>query len=127
MDRREQIESIIVGTLLNSIHTTEFYDECKNLITPEMFHNGKLGEIYLIISDMFANGKDSTTPLDICEEYDWSLSDDLVRKMVDLATDFYFVSKKTAYNENIRLSNRFHKNYTYVTFADYVAKLYSMA
>ena len=69
MNRREKLERIIIGTLLESREGRNFYDDCRSLVTADMFGNDVCRKIYGFVQDMNRNGKEDTTPLAILDEY----------------------------------------------------------
>lgn len=119
MDRRQQIENIIIGTLLNDTEDFDWYSECKSCISPSMFQEARNMRIYTTIAQMKSRGLESTTPADIME-YDKGMAD-LAGYMFDIAIDNHFYTKKARYNSNLYYTcPERHPNYTQVTFTDYV-------
>lgn len=127
MTRREEIEDIIIGTLLNSNKENDYYEQVRYCVTADMFSNGKNRRIYEIIVKMRKDGLTDTCPSDIYA-YNSSLSCGFVAYMCELATDYYFFTKKLKYNRWINLNDTsIHKRYTNVSFDDYVSRLIKLA
>jgi replicative DNA helicase len=120
MDRRDTIESIIIGSLLNDFDG-EYFHACKSVIIPEMFRNKNYGKWYHMISDMHHDGYEDTTPLDIMQFNGWKTINDEVTDMMNVAWEYDFLTRKTLYNESIKLNKKLvHKPLTTVTFDAYV-------
>lgn len=120
MDRRDTIESIIIGSLLNDFDG-EYFHACKSVIMPEMFRNKNYGKWYQMISDMRQDGYDETTPLDIMQFNGWNTINGEVTAMMKVALEYDFLTRKTLYNESIKLNPELvHKPLTTVTFDAYV-------
>lgn len=102
MSRKEQLENIIIGTLLESTERRNYFDDCRCVLTADMFINEKNRKIYNIVSDMNRQGKVNTDPCTIFEEYGEAVSD-IVYDMVALCTDYSFLHLKTEYNERLFL------------------------
>lgn len=127
MDRRDTIESIVIGSLLND-YDGEYFHSCKAIIMPEMFRNGKYGEWYQMISDMRHDGYQDTTPLDLMEFNGWKTINDDVTAMLEVSREYDFLTKKTLYNESIKLNPELtHKPLTNTTFDDYVNRFIQLA
>lgn len=127
MDRRDTIESIVIGSLLNDFDG-EYFHSCKAIIMAEMFRNGKYGEWYQMISDMRHDGYQDTTPLDLMEFNGWKTINDDVTAMLEVSREYDFLTKKTLYNESIKLNQGLtHKPLTYTTFDDYVNRFIQLA
>ena len=120
MDRRDEIESIIIGSLLNDFDGEHFH-ACKSVIMPEMFRNKNYGKWYQMISDMHHDGYEDTTPLDIMQFNGWNTINDEVTDMMNVALEYDFLTRKTLYNESIKLDPKLvPKLLTTVTFDAYV-------
>ena len=121
MTRRQQIESIIIGTLLNSINGKNYYENCKSCITSDMFQSGENAKIYETIAEMSNNGKTDFSPYHLAMFNERLL--DIASYMCYLATDFYFEDKKARYNAMCYFySNGKRPEYTRVSFDDYVSR-----
>lgn len=121
MTRREQLEKIIIGTLLESTEQRNYYDDC-HCLSPDMFQDDKNRRIFGIIVDMNRQGKVNTTPCDIFNEYNEAVFD-IAADMCELCTDYSFIHLKTEYNErHFMASCVFGVEYTRtdVQFEDYV-------
>lgn len=126
MTRRQEIENIIIGTLLNTFDTDWFAD-CSYCITADMFTDGRNARIYSAIREYRKAGDKAITPYHLCEFDNEMLS--LAVYMEDLATDFYFLVKKVNYNERVWIAREFEGKrcrYTDVKFSDYVGKFLEM-
>ena len=124
MNRRDELENIIIGTLLESNTERNYYDDCGTIITADMFLDEKNRRVWKLIEDMNAKGLKETTPCDIYEEYGQEVAD-IVPWMCELVADYSFVYRKTKYNEISYMMNEFYgveTKYTDVRFEDYVKK-----
>ena len=97
MDRRQQLENIIIGTLLESTERRNYYEDCR-CISQDMFRDATNRRIFGLIAEMNGNGKVDTTPADIFAEYGEAVVD-IAADMCDLFTDWSFIHLKTEYNE----------------------------
>ena len=68
MERRQKLEKIIIGTLLESTWRYNYFDDVKCLISEDMFRDEVNRRIFVLIREMNANGKIDTTPADIFAE-----------------------------------------------------------
>lgn len=126
MTRRQEIENIIIGTLLNTFDTDWFAD-CCYCIRADMFTDDKKARIYSAICEYRKTCDTSITPYHLCK-FDKSLLP-LAGYIIDLATNYYFLVKKVEYNEMIwrcRLNDGKRYRYTEVKFLDYVCKFIKM-
>ena len=122
MTRREEIENIIIGTLLCSDYSVNYYESCRCCITPDMFSDDTNRRIYEIVVEMNANGIIEVSPYTIYTTYGDKVRD-MICRMCELATDYSFLHMKTQYNEMMFV--RWHllgirPRYTDVKFDDYV-------
>ena len=124
MDRRQEIESIIIGTLLNSDNDTDYIRSCKSCVTADMFKDERHSAIFSAIMRMSNSGIKSINPLDVVK-YDKSMME-LAYYMCHLSIDYHFEYKKVVYNENQYLYCERPK-YTTVKFDDYISRLVSFA
>ena len=121
MSRRQKLEKIIIGTLLESNSERNYFDECKAII-PEMFTDDVNRRLFTIISEMNAAGKKETDPCSIYKEYDFMVADILPR-MLELCTDYSFIHLKMEYNERRYIDSCITGNEykgTDVQFVDYI-------
>lgn len=123
MDRRQEIENIIIGTLLNECDNRTWYNDCKSCITPMMFQDKRNQEIYQTITTIKAKGQKDITPYDLIL-FSPKLQE-LAEYMCNLAIDFYFEIKKLRYNLTIKYAYR--NDYTRVEFSDYVTKFIQLS
>lgn len=126
MTRRQEIENIIIGTLLNTFDTDWFAD-CSYCITADMFTYERNARIYSAICEYRKIADKPITPYHLCEFDNDLLS--LAGYMADLVEDYYFLVKKVNYNENAWLARQIegkHYRYTDVKFTDYVSKFLEM-
>lgn len=126
MTRRQEIEDIIIGTLLNTFDTDWFAD-CRYCITTDMFEDERNAKIYSAVCEYRKSGNFRITAYDLCI-FDNSLLS-LAPYMVSLAINFYFFIKKVNYNRNVwrsRQSTGKLYRYTDVKFSDYVGKFLEM-
>ena len=121
MDRRQEIERIIIGTILNSFEDKSYLMSCRSCITSEMFKDERHRVIYENAVKMSSLGMKTITPADMIE-YDPELIT-MAAYLCELATDCHFDMKKYEYNRVIwytATNNR--PRYTNVTFDDYVTR-----
>lgn len=124
MNRRDKLENIIIGTLLESNTERNFFDDGCSVLTSDMFKDDVNRRVFMLISEMNRKGKVNTTPCDIFEEYGEKVAD-IVPRMCELVTDYSFIYLKTKYNEERYLMNEFYgmeMKYTDVYFGDYVKR-----
>lgn len=98
MTRRQELENIIIGTLLESNDERNYFNDCCFLVSQEMFIDDDNRRIFSIVKEMNSRGVHTTDPCTIFKEYGESVMD-LTCKMIDLCTDYSFIHKKTQYNE----------------------------
>lgn len=128
MDRREQIENIIIGTLLNSDENNDFFESVKYCVTSDMFSDSRRSKIFDLIKEMNSKGIKRTYPDAIYDYCNQKLSKEQLSYLLELAIDWHFLMKKVEYNERVWMSNsNIHKRYTSVTFDDYVSRFVKMA
>ena len=123
MTRRQEIENIIIGTLLSTFDTDWFAD-CCYCITTDMFKDVRNAKIYSAVCE-YRNFR--ITAYDLCI-FDNSLFP-LASYMVNLAINFDFFIKKVNYNRKVwrsRQSTGKLYKYTDVKFSDYVWKFLEM-
>lgn len=126
MTRRQEIENIIIGTLLNTFDTDWFAD-CRYCITADMFSDEINAKIYSAICEYRKTSNKIITPYHLCS-FDKNLLS-LAAYMAGLAVDYYFLVKKVNYNESVWLLREFNGEryrYTDVKFSDYVGKFLEM-
>lgn len=126
MTRRQEIENIIIGTLLNTFDT-DWLADCSYCITADMFTDERNATIYSAIIEYRKTDDKSITPYHLCE-FDKELLP-LAGYMVELAGDYYFLAKKVDYNERVWIARQIdckRYRYTDVKFTDYVEKFLEM-
>ena len=122
MTRQQFLENIIIGTLLESNWRKNYFDDCRCVLTADMFSNETNRRIFDIVSEMNKNGKTETDPCTICQEYGDKVLD-ILPQMLDLVTDYSFIHLKMQFNERKFLNSCVSgKDYerTDVQFNDYV-------
>lgn len=128
MSRREQIENIVIGTLLNDNAEDNFFVSCKYCITPDMFKNPQNRALFCVIRDFRA--KDDKQPtLEKLSEYTQNFGG-LTQRMIDLSIDWHFLIKKIHYNNAQLYAYWFEGKrpcLTYVSFEDYVSRLVELS
>lgn len=124
MSRRQQLENIIIGTLLESTWRHNYYDDVKSLITADMIEDDFNRRIFVLISEMNAKGMKETTPCDIFREYRAGVID-ILPVMCDLCAEFSFIHLNTKYRELCFLNGC--KGRREVTFNDYVNQFIVMS
>lgn len=129
MTRREELECIIIGTLLDSTAEHNFYDECRSCITMDMFSDATNQRIYGLIAQMNEEGKVQTDPVSIFEYFGNDVMDILLR-MMELVMDWSMIYKRCQYNERQWLNENFGNGrkarYTDVGLTDYLSSFTNM-
>lgn len=123
MTRRQEIESIIIGTILSSHLGEDYLKDCKSCITADMFCDERNSLIYSKAVEMYSKGFSEITPYTLVN-YDSSLLP-VAPYMCEVADDWYFESKKTSYNLKLYYgctNGTERPKYTRVTFSDYVTR-----
>lgn len=123
MTRREKLENIIIGTLLESREERNYYDDCRSL-SADMFQNDTNRRIFGYIMEMNAKGMSDTTPADIFKEYGAEVMD-IVPSLSSLCIDYSFIHLKTEYNERNYIASLVYgtkQQRTEVRFEDYVTQ-----
>lgn len=119
MTRRQEIERIIIGTLLGDFPT--YYTVCRNLVTVTMFSDDYLKELYTTMKDMDEEGIEVDVQ-SVIERKDIFIGQEAA-KLCELATEWSFLHKKVSYNMNIELFDKTGKKpFTEVQFEDYVRR-----
>ena len=129
MSRRDKIENIIIGTLLESNGERNYFDDCRSCVTADMFNDPTNRRIYGIIEEMNASGNACTDPCSIFTLYGENVLD-IVTVMADRMAEDSFIHLKIDYNERryiASLATGSHYKPTDVTFADYVNQFIKMA
>lgn len=122
MNRRQEIENIIIGTLLESTEEENYYIYCRSYIFPDAFQDENNRRIYKLIMDMNSKGKAATDPQSIFLEYGEKVLD-LVPVMADRLVDDSFIHRKCWYNECQYIGSQvtgLKPKFTDVKFTDYV-------
>ena len=122
--RRQQIENIIIGTLLESDGKTNYFDDCRSMLGVDMFRDETNRRIYGLISEMNAKGVSDTRPYSIFGQYGESVAD-IVPRMCELMAEWSFIHKKVQHNEGrylYSLVSGAKVSYTTVQFGDYVGQ-----
>lgn len=119
MSKRERLEKIILGTLLD-VSGQKYHDECM-MLSQDMFCDGSNSRIYGYISELL--GKDKPTDVNsVFVEYGEKVID-LVPYMVELSMNYAFDIIKVRKNELIWRANLVYGtdfNYHLETFKDYL-------
>lgn len=126
MERRQQIERIIIGTLLNACGNDDTFSSVKDCITPAMFSDERLGKIFALISSLKQKGFERTTPYELfVEKKDEIL--DILPFILELSIDYDFYVMKYEYNRNVYYTDKNErKRFTYVNFDDYVTRFINL-
>ena len=122
MGRRQELEKIIIGTLLDCTEDENYFVDCRCCVTEEMMTDEVNRRIFHLISEMNEKGKTMTDPLGIFNEYGQQVAD-LVPVMCELVTDYSFKYKKAMLNEGAWLRSEYMGadfNPSCVEFSDYV-------
>lgn len=129
VDRRREIENIIVGTLMESDGETNYFDSCRSMLSADMMSDPVNRRIYGYVEAMNAKGKTDTRPHAIFDEYGAEVMD-ILAEMCELVNEWSFVHKKTWHNERLYLASLLYNvdvEYSNVKFEDYVAQLIRMS
>lgn len=124
MDRRMQLENIIIGTLLESDDEKNYFDDCRCCLTPDMFKDDTNRRIFQMVAEMNAKGVTNTDPSNILAVYGDSVID-IICDMTERVNEYSFVYKMAVHNEMTWM--RYYVDgtlpkYSQVTFTDYVNK-----
>ena len=122
MSRKQEIENIIIGTLLCSTEDDNYFSSCRCCVTEEMFADEVNRRIYKMIAEMNAHGIQDVNPYTIFERYGEAVMD-ICYRMCELSSQYSFLHRKTQYNERQFLIYHGYgqvPHYTDVTFDDYV-------
>lgn len=122
MTRRQELENIIIGTLLDSTEDHNFFMDCRSTITADMFLDDTNRRIYEIITEMNSWDQQKTDPVSIWELYGSKVADILPR-MCELVNEWSFIYKKFYHQEYVWLNNTFngcHMKKKDVSFPEYV-------
>lgn len=125
MNKRQRLEKIIIGTLLD---ITDHYDDVRGYITEEMFSDSTCRRIYGLITQMRYEGVGLTDPNSIFKRYGEGVMD-IVPIMCELCTDYSFEYMKVRYNEDRFIENEFlgtNHPVTNVEFIDYVREFINL-
>lgn len=128
MTRRQYVENIIIGTLLESTEKRNYFDDCRCCITEDMLEDELNRRIFSIVAEMNAQGNVRTDPYSIFEKYGEVVLD-ILSDMMDLVVDFSFIHLKMDYNERQFLSglvNGTEAKRTDVEFVDYVKQFITL-
>jgi len=121
MTRREKLEKIIIGTLLESNEMRNYFDDCRCL-SSDMFLDDTNRRIFGYVREMNLKGKVCTDPCSILDEYGEAVVD-IAADMCDVCTDYSFIHLKMEYNERHFLASLEYGTEqlrTDVKFEDYV-------
>lgn len=108
MTRREQLENIIIGSLINDFN--RYWPEVRDCVTEDMMGE-RNGRLYRRMTEISANGKTPTLEM-LTDGDDW-------KDIALLAIDNDFAAKKAEYNICQHLGGN-PPRYTDVEFVDYV-------
>ena len=129
MSRRDYLEKIIIGTLLESDGERNYFDDCRCVISQDMFKDDVCRRLYGYIVAMNNEGKTDTRPSTIFELYGSEVID-IVADIVELCTDYSFIHLKTEYNEKryiAHVATGIIYGRTDVQFADYVTQFLKLS
>ena len=122
MSRKQEIENIIIGTLLCSTEDDNFFRSCRSSVNERMFSDEVNRRIFRMVVEMNAQGMAEVNPLTVYERYGKAV-EDICYRMCELSSQYSFLHRKTQYNERQFLLYHGYgqePNYTNVTFDDYV-------
>lgn len=121
MTKRQRLEKIIIGTLLD--YNTH-YDVCRSSVTKDMFSDKVLERIYTLIQQMHNEGAEFTDPYSIYERYGDEVAD-IVGEMCALCQEYSFEIMKIRHNERLWLAHQIYgvdKMQADVSFEYYVSE-----
>lgn len=95
MTKKQRLEKIIIGTLLDN---NNHYEACRCCVIQDMFSNPTLARIYGLIVQMRNEGAKLTDPYSIYERYGEQVAD-IVGEMCSLCQEYSFEFMKLRYNE----------------------------
>lgn len=124
MGRREQIENIVIGTLLNSDSHHDYFTEVRSVVSPDMFSDSRRASIFRMVAAMNAKGEMRTWPDAVVARFP-ETGAELAAYMVELASEWHFLAKKVRLNEWAWLSGQ--NTRTNVSFSDYVKRFVQLA
>lgn len=122
MNRAQEIENIIIGTLLCSTEEENYFDSCRNCVTDDMFMDSVNRSIFRMVSEMNSKGMRRVNPLTLLNTFGARCSD-ICYRMCELSVNYSFLHRKTQYNERQFLlwaGYGMKPQYTDVSFDDYV-------
>lgn len=119
MKRRQKLEHIIIGTLLD---ITDHWEDCRNTITEDMFTDATCRRIYGLIRQMKQEGADHTDPYHIYKRFGEEVTD-IIPRMCEICNEYSFTYQRCWYNERLFLASFITGEVlppTDVEFIDYV-------
>lgn len=120
--KRERLENIIIGTLLESTVDDNYYMDCRCCVTEDMFMDATNRRIYHYVAEMQAGGKSATRPSDIFAEYGAEVVD-ILADMMDKVGNYSFMYLKWLINEGsylYQMNTGVRAKCTDVRFSEYV-------
>ena len=121
MTKRQRLEKIIIGTLLD--YNTHF-DVFRSSVTKDMFIDKVLERIYTLIQQMHNEGAKFTDPYSIYERYGDEVAD-IVGEMCALCQEYSCEIMKIRHNERLWLAHQIYgvdKMQADVSFEYYVSE-----
>ncbi len=128
MTRREKLENIIIGTLLDGNARHDYYKDCRSCISSSMFQDETNRRIFDLIVDMREKGNVETDPCSILSTYGEAVTD-LAIPMAERCAKYSFLWLKTDYNEKRYIASLItgeEYEFTDVEFTDYVNQFISL-
>ena len=125
MTKRQRLEKIIIGTLLD---ISNHYEDVRGYITEDMFSDSTCRRIYGMIVQMRNEGFALTDPNSIFQRYGEQVTD-ILTTMCELCTNYSFEYMKIRFNEEAFLCNHLlGTNYptTNVEFSVYVKEFINL-
>lgn len=104
MTKRQRLEKIIIGTLLDY---NSHYEVCRCSVTKDMFSDKVLERIYTLIQQMHNDGFEFTDPYSIYERYGDEVAD-IVGEMCALCQEYSFEIMKVRHNERLWLAHHIY-------------------
>lgn len=121
MNRKREIERMIVGSLLSDFD--EYYPMCQCGITADMFNDKMMRRVYGCMIQLHKEGMEVNIST-VVERLNIFIGE-IVSDLCGIAAFESFLHKKTEYNMNQELFSKEPK-YTEVTFEDYLKRFVLM-
>ena len=118
MTREYKIECIIVGTIMNNSVCNDYYNECRFIITDDMFADEFHKKIYRAVKKIWESGMKYISPLEVFQEIGGT--PETAYNLCVLSSEFHFEYMKYVFNRNERHKINGKPNLTRIQFVDYI-------